>query len=446
MAHPVYNKVSLKLLPLLVVIYLFAYIDRTIVGFAKLQMGADIGLSATAFGLGAGLFFIAYTLCEVPSNLLMVKFGARMWFARIMISWGVVTVAMAWTQGANSFYILRFLLGVAEAGFYPGILYLITQWYPPSVRGRIVGLFLLANPLALAIGSPISGWILEMNGYAGLEGWQWLFILMGIPPILLAFVVLKYLPNRPSEAKWLSDDERRQIELDIEKEETQNGSRTASKLSAPPLSALADKRILLLSAFFLCYPLTGYGLSLWLPSIVADFGTSTSMTGLLSSLPWLAAALALVIVPKRAEKRKNPFAHIAGTLIIAAVGLASSVTLTDPVWRMVALCVAAFGIFAGQPIFWSLPSRLVTGVKAAAGLAFVNSIGSIGGFVGPYGVGLVTDMTGSKEFGVLFLAVWPIYGLMMLILVKRMMLAQKKTHQLDTELADQKPQGTPTHS
>lgn len=426
MPHNVYGKVTLRLIPLLVVIYLFAYIDRTVVGFAQLQMGADIGLSASAFGLGAGIFFVAYALLEVPSNLLLVRFGPRTWFARIMITWGLITMAMAFSQGPTSFYVLRFLLGVAEAGFYPGILYLITQWFPTTRRGRIVGLFLLANPLALAIGSPLAAALLGLDGAAGLQGWQWLFLIVGAPPVLLAFLVLRILPDRPQTATWLTEEDKSRIAADIAREERHSGAVAMHN----PLRALRSPKVLLLAAFFLCYPLTGYGLSMWLPSIISKFGVSTTATGWLATLPWIAAAIALLTIPRRAERRRSPFAHIAITLALAGTGLLLTTATHDPVLQMLTLCMAAFGIFAGQPIFWSLPSRILAGSSAAAGLAFVNSIGSLGGFVGPYGVGAVTDAFGSESAGLVFLSAFALYGLVMLYFVRRMM--QRHTKQAET--------------
>ncbi|BBG03743.1 MULTISPECIES: MFS transporter [Pseudonocardia] len=412
----VYRKVSLRLLPLLVVIYLFAYIDRTVVGFAQLDMGADLGIGAAAFGLGAGLFFLAYAFLEVPSNLLLMRYGPRRWFARIMISWGLVTMAMAFAQGPISFYILRFLLGVAEAGFYPGILYLITRWFPGPRRGRIVGLFLLANPIALALGSPLSGSLLSLDGVGGLAGWQWLFLVVGLPPVLLAFVVLRVLPDHPSDATWLTEQERAIVAADVAADSKQ----VEHVANHHPLAALKDRRVLLLAAGFLAYPLLGYGLSLWLPIIISAFGVSAMATGWLATLPWIAAALALIWVPRRAERKRTPFAHIAGTLVLAGIGLAAGAVFDNPVVQMIALCVAAFGIFAGQPIYWSFPQRMLTGTAAAAGLAFINSVGSIGGFVGPYGVGLVIDGFGTESAGLMFLALWAIYGLVMLVFVRRM--------------------------
>jgi MFS family permease len=396
-----YRQITFKLVPLLVVIYIFAYIDRTIVGFAQLSMSAHIGLSAAAYGFGAGVFFIAYTLLEVPCNLLLVRFGPRIWFARIMISWGLVTMAMAFTQGPTSFYILRFLLGVAEAGFYPGILFLLTKWYPVNRRARVVGLFLLANPVALAIGSPLASGLLQLDGLGTLAGWQWLFLVVGLPPVLLAFVVWKYLPDSPNQATWLS-------------EEKEAGAKTDHN----PLRALKNRKTLVLAFFNLTFPLTVYGLSLWLPSIVKGMGVSPAATGWLAAVPWAFGAVGLIVFPRLVERLGHRYLHMAVALILGGVGLFVSGFVQDIGIQMAALCVAAFGLFAGQPIFWGLPSRFLTGASAAAGLAFINSFGSIGGFVGPYGVGLITNIAGSPTAGLYFLAAFAVYGLVMLLVVR----------------------------
>lgn len=421
----VYRKNMRYLLPLLVVCYLFAFIDRTIVGFAWLEMEADVGLSAAAFGLGAGLFFISYAFCEVPSNLLMLKFGPKIWFSRILITWGIITILMAFVQGPWSFYALRFLLGVAEAGFYPGIIYFITKWFPPSRCGQVIGIFFLANPLALVIGSPLSGLIMQMDGLYQLAGWQWLFILMGLPPVLLSLIVLRSLPNTPQQAHWLNDDERSQIASDIEQEQQQNGVNDAAGQQHHPLRVMKDRRIMMLIAFLMCYPIVGYGLMLWLPSIINKFSTSVMMTGLLSALPWLAAAVAVIVVPRSAARHNTPFLHIGVTLALSVAGLILSVVFNDPLWRMLALCLAAFGIFAGQPIFWSFPARLLKGTDAAVGIAWINAFGIVGGFIGPYGFGVVAQLTGSNENGLVWFIGWGIYGLLMLYPLRRMMRRQR---------------------
>ncbi len=414
----VYSKITWRLLPLLIVIYLFAYIDRTVVGFAKLQMSVDIGLSDAAFGFGAGVFFVGYALFEVPSNLVLTRVGPRRWFARIMISWGVVTIAMALTESEFTFYALRFLLGVAEAGFYPGILYLITRWYPSERRARIVGLFLLANPIALAIGGPLSGAILGIDGFLGLAGWQWLFILVGIPPVVLAFVVLARVPDTPADARWLTTDEVAAVQRDLVASDLRTGATDLRR----PLHVLRDGRVWLLALFFVAYSLIGYGLGLWLPQIIADTGVGTLATGWLSTLPWIAAVLALLVVPRTAERTGTPYLHMWVTLALAAAGFTFSAVLTQPALQMLFLCVAAFGVFAGQPIFWSLPSQILTGTGAAAGLAMVNTLGATGGFLGPFGVGYISEVTGDPRNGLFFLVGFAVYAMTMLIFVRRMML------------------------
>lgn len=415
--NDIYKRVTLRLLPLLIVIYLFAYIDRSVVGFAKLQLSADIGLSDAAYGLGAGIFFIAYAIFEVPSNIILTKVGARAWFARIMISWGAITMAMSLINSEWMFYLLRVLLGAAEAGFYPGILYFITRWFPNTRRARVVGLFLLANPIALAIGGPISGGLMALDGVAGLAGWQWLFLVVGLPPVLLAFVVLKVLPNSPREAKWLTADEVERIENDI----STNDDRTGAIALPHPLAALRNGRVWTFALLFLTYSLMGYALSLWLPQIVSNMGVGTVTTGWLSALPWIAALIALLWIPRRAERRASPYAHMGVVLAIAAVALVVSGVATNPWVQMLALCAAAFGIYAGQPIFWGLPSQVLTGVSAAAALAFINTVGAVGGFVGPYGVGAITELTGDTRWALLALAGVAVYGLVMIALVRRMM-------------------------
>lgn len=413
MEGSVYSKVIKRLIPLLILGYLIAYIDRTVVGYAQLGMSVDLGIGAAAFGFGAGVFFIAYAIFEVPSNLILTKVGARRWFVRIMITWGVVTMAMALAQGPISFYILRFLLGVAEAGFYPGILFFITQWFPSSRRAGVIGMFLLANPIGLAIGGPLAGSLLSLDGLAGLAGWQWLFLGVGAPAIILAFVLLRYLPDHPGEARWLSEEERETIRTDLAQDAEDTGARHFSN----PLRALGEGKVLLLTAFFIVYPLTGYGLALWLPTIIDGFGVSAMTNGWLSTIPWVFAALALYLIPRRADRKGTPYAHIAITLALGGIGLFGSTVFGNSAIQLAFLSLAAFGIFAGQPIFWSIPSRLLTGASAAAGLAFVNSIGSLGGFIGPFGVGAVQELFNSQSAGMYFLAGWAVYGLAMLIAV-----------------------------
>jgi len=389
-----------KLIPFLILLYLVAYVDRSTLGFAKLQMNADAGIGDAAYGLGAGLFFIGYFLCEVPSNVFLVRFGARRWFARILITWGAITVSMSLINGPTSFYVLRFLLGAAEAGFYPGVVFYLSQWFPARHRGRIFGLFLLSQPFALIVTGPLAGGLLGMEGVAGLHGWQWLFILTGMPAILLAWPTLRFFTDTPGDAKWLCAEDRTWLKAELDEEK-----RTGEVVEhANPLRALKDVRVLLLALYFLPYPLAIYGLSMWLPTIIKGFGVSNLTTGFLSAVPYVFAVAGLLIVPRHSDKTDERLVHIACSAALGAAGLFVSAAAQSPVVQLGALCFTAFGLYAAQPIFWTLPSRFLAGPAAAAGIALINSIGNLGGYIGPFAVGAIKQHTGNLADGLYFLA------------------------------------------
>ncbi|BAN27720.1 MFS transporter [Caballeronia insecticola] len=389
-----------KLMPFLALIYVVAYIDRTVVGFAKLHMNAAVGLSDAAYGLGAGLFFIGYFLCEVPSNLALERFGARVWFARILATWGVITMAMALTRGPMSFYALRFLLGAAEAGLYPGILYFLTKWFPLRHRARIIGLLVLAQPLAGIITGPLAGWVLSTQGWFGMSNWQTLFVVSGLPAVLLALPTLRVLPESPAHARWLAPAARAWIERELAKDR----AAYALKSHGKPLAALKDKRVLLLALLFLPFPLAIYGLSLWLPTIIKGFGVSDSMTGLLSAVPYLFAVVGLCIVPRHSDKRRERYWHIAAVTSFGALMLAASAWAGSAPLQFAFICMAAFSLYAIQPVVWALPGQFLSGASAAVGIAAINSIGNLGGYFGPAGVGAIKEHTGSLAAGLYFLA------------------------------------------
>ena len=391
---------TIRIIPFLVLLYLVAYVDRSTLGFAKLQMNSDVGIGDAAYGLGAGLFFIGYFLCEVPSNVLLVRYGARHWFARILITWGAITVAMSLISGPVSFYVLRFLLGAAEAGFYPGVVFYLSQWFPARHRGRIFGLFLLSQPFALIITGPLAGGLLGMEGVAGLHGWQWLFILTGLPAIFLAWPTLRFLADTPREAKWLPAQDRAWLEAELD-QERRSGTRASH---TDLLRTLKDKRVLLLALYFLPYPLAVYGLTTWLPTIIKAFGVSNLTTGFLSAIPFMFAVAGLLIVPRHSDKHDERMIHIACSAGLGAVGLFVSAAAQSHVVQLGALCFTAFGLYAAQPIFWTLPSRLLAGPAAAAGIAIINSIGNLGGYIGPFAVGAIKQHTGSLTDGLYFLA------------------------------------------
>ena len=393
-------KITRRLLPFVGVLYLIAYIDRQNVSFAKLQMVGDLGLTEYAYGLGASLFFIGYFLFEVPSNVILERVGARLWFARIMISWGLVTIALAYTQNAVMFYLLRFLLGACEAGFFPGVLYLLTIWFPFGYRARMVGAFMFYSAIANAVGAPVGGALLDLNGAFGLKGWQWVFLCTGVPAVIGGLVTLVYLNDHPDDAAFLDSSEKQWLRATL----TEEDRRSRKTTHANPFVTLLDKRVLILALWYVTLPLGAYGISYWLPTIVKGFGVSNTVNGLINIIPWLLVALALWIVPKLAARSGNVAAFIAGPALLAALCLVGSVYLPGDALRFACLCVAAAGIFSAQPVFWSLPSSFLTGASAAAGLAAINSVGNLGGFVAQNVVPLIHDLTGSVQAPMLFVA------------------------------------------
>ncbi len=398
MEKAVVRTIMLRLMPLLGLLYMVAYIDRQNISFAKLQMVGDLGLSEAAYGLGAGLFFIGYCLFEIPSNIILERMGARVWFARILGTWGLITVALGFAWTPTSFYILRFLLGVAEAGFFPGALYALTLWFPQAYRARAVGTFMVASAFANAVGSAIGGALLTLDGLGGLRGWQWVFIATGIPALLLVPVVLMVLPRGPAEARWLSDAQKQWLAGVLAREQTEKGIEQ-------PLKALGDRRVLLLAVTFLGFPLGAYGLSYWLPTIVKGFGVSDMANGLLNVIPWLCVAAALWWYPRYTSRRPDRAWYVAAPLVTGAVCLVIANIAPGAPLKFVALCIAAAAIFAGQPGFWALPTRILTGAGAAAGLAAINSVGNLGGFVAQSVVPRIRDETGSDMAPMLFLAI-----------------------------------------
>lgn len=412
-----------RLLPLLGLIYMIAYIDRQNISFAKLQMVGDLGLSESAYGLGASLFFIGYALFEVPSNIFLERVGAPIWFARIMASWGLVTIALAFAWNGASFYILRFFLGVAEAGFFPGVLYSLTLWFPHAYRARAVGIFMIASACANATGAAIGGLLLDLDGVAGLRGWQWIFLVTGVPALLLAPAILWLLPRGPAEARWLSDPQKLWLTEAL-------AGDSEGIVHANPLRALADPRVLLLCAGFLGFPLAAYGLSYWLPTIVRGFGFGNAVNGLLNVIPWLCVAAGLWWVPRHAATRSEQCWHIVIPAIAGALLLVLATILPGFGLKFAALCLAATAIFSGQPIFWSLPPRFLKGASAAAGFAAINSIGNLGGFLAQSLVPQIRDHANSDLAPMLFLSGCLIFTAMLILLVTRRLLPDPRMRPL----------------
>jgi ACS family tartrate transporter-like MFS transporter len=407
-------RVSVRLVPFLIVCYFVAYLDRVNVSFAALTMNKDLGLSASAYGLGAGIFFLAYGVLEVPSNLLLAHFGARRWIARIMVSWGIVSGAMAFIGNETWFYVVRFLLGAAEAGFFPGMIFYLTLWFPAAYRARVIGYFMAAIPLSTVIGAPVSSALLGLEGILRLHGWQWLFILEAVPALLLSVAVLFYLTDKPADAGWLSDDERRWLVDRLAAEERQ---RQATRHYSV-LQALLNPRVLALSLVYFGAVATNYGLSFFLPQIVKAFGMSNLQTGFIAAIPYAVGVIGIVWWGRHSDAKLERRFHTGFAIFIAAAGLMVGAFLNDPTAKMVAFSVAGFGIFGCLPVFWTLPTAFLSGAAAAGGIAIINSIGNLAGFVGPSVMGMIKDSTGSFTNGLLVLAGVAVVALLIVLILR----------------------------
>ena len=392
-----------RIMPLIVLLYFIAYLDRNNVGFAKLTMSEDIGLSAAAYGLGAGMFFLGYALLEIPSNAGMYKFGARKWIARILISWGIFATAMCLVNGPTSFYIIRFLLGAAEAGFFPAILFYLTLWFPAAQRVTVLGIFILAQPVSNALGAPVSGLLLQMDGIWGLQGWQWLYIIEGIPAIILGMLTPVLMTDRPSHARWLADDEREWLTTTMDDELARHSKGQPHHF----LAGLKDPRTIAYSALYFGLVCGIYGLGLWMPTIVAALGDfSTTQVGFIVAIPYTVAAVFVYFWGKRSDRTGNRVLHATISMVMAAIGLLAAGYLVEvnAILALLALTLAAMGIYSAIAPFLAMPATALVGAAAAAGLAMVNSLGNLGGFVAPFAVGLFNDATGDNRSGLVFLS------------------------------------------
>ncbi len=410
----VYAKVTRRLIPFLFVCYLAAYLDRVNVGFAKLQMAGELGFDEAVYGLGAGIFFVGYVLFEVPSNLIMLRVGARVWIARIMLTWGVLSAAMIYVRSPAIFYGLRFLLGVAEAGFIPGVLLYLTYWYPAARRGKITALFLAAIPCASIIGGPVSGLILrELSGSHGISGWQWLFIVEAVPSLVLGIVTLLYLDDRVADVTWLSADEKTLVAAALTREaEDKAGSSHLHQ-------ALGNPRVWLLGMIYFSIACGIYIVSFWLPSLIRRTGVSDPLSiGLLSALPYAAAIVAMIAVNIHADRSRERRWHTILPAVACGIGLALTAgTGFHTAWAIVGLTIAAAGASAAQASFWCIPSAFLGGEAAAAGIALVNSLGNVAGFVSTFVVGWATKLTHGSGSALYFFAAIVIVGSTALLLV-----------------------------
>ena len=394
------RKVSRRLIPFLFLLYVAAYLDRINVGFAQLQMKNALGFSDSVYGLGAGIFFIGYFLFEVPSNLILARVGARVWIARIMITWGLISSAMALVHSPASFYVLRFLLGAAEAGFFPGIIYYLGSWFPAAERAAAVSRFMTATAIAGVIGGPMSAALFGLDGFAGVAGWQWIFIAEGIPSVVLGVTVLFYLTERPDEARWLTAEERLALGARIRAE-----AETIAARGETLRSALLHPIVWCLAALYFSLIIGFYSISFWTPQIIASFSALDRVeVALVSAIPFVAAAIAMVIVGAHSDRTGDRYVHIAVSASVGAVGLAASALGQSPVIGVLALSIAAVGIWSAVPVFWSLPTMFLSGTAAAGAIALINSFGNLGGFVGPFVIGRVHDLTGSYAASLMMVA------------------------------------------
>jgi MFS family permease len=390
-----YAKVTARLLPFLFVSYVAAYLDRVNVGFAKLQMLSDLQFSETVYGLGAGIFFIGYFLFEVPSNIIMHKVGARVWIARIMITWAILSGAMIFVSSPTVFYVLRFFLGVAEAGFFPGIVLYLTYWFPAQRRSRMNALFMIGIPIAGVVGGPLSGWILNaLHGSHGLAGWQWLFVVEAIPSLVLGIITIFYLPNSISAASWLSRDEKQLLEENI-------AGDNAGKADHALSGVFGNLRVWLMAAIYFCCMMGLYGVGFYLPTLIKAAGVKDAFNvGLLTAIPYGCAVVAMLAIAKSADRTRERRWHFAIASALGGLGLMLATIYGDNVTlAMAALSLGTAGLLATMPVFWTYPSAILGGTAAAAGIAMINSIGNLAGFVSPSIIGWMKDITHSTNAG-----------------------------------------------
>ena len=410
------RRINLRLVPFLMVCYFIAFVDRVNVGFAGADLRHDLGLSSTVFGFGSGLFFIAYFVCEVPSNLLLERFGARRWIARIMMTWGLVAACMALITGPWSFYTLRVLLGVAEAGFFPGVILYLTYWYPREHRAKVVGLFMLAIPVSTFVGSPISGVILDgMNGVLGLHGWQWLFVVEAVPAVLLGAATLFLLPDKPANAAWMPAAERDWLDRRLAEEQ-------AVAARAPVMSVwqiMRDKRVMVLGLVYAGSTATNYGLSFWQPQMIKAFGYSNTATGFLNAIPFIVGSVAMVLWGRHSDAKAERVSHTAIALFVSAAGLTACLFVTGLPLTLLALSTALVGCYALKGPFWALSTEWLAAGAAAAGIAQINALGNLAGFVGPFLLGWIKDLTGSYALGMLPMILLAVVGGAAVLLQRR---------------------------
>ncbi|HTC07171.1 MAG TPA: MFS transporter [Acetobacteraceae bacterium] len=408
------RQVARRLLPLLIVCYFVAYLDRVNVGFAALTMNRAFGFTAAVYGFGSGIFFLGYFIFEVPSNVLLSKIGARVWIARILITWGIISAGTAFIVGPVSFYSVRFALGIAEAGFFPGIILYLTWWFPSYYRSRIVGVFMAAIPISNIVGSILSGTLLGLDGWLDLAGWQWLFIIEAVPAVVLGVVFWVYMTDRPSQAHWLAPAQRDWLITRLAAERDRREAIRSYTLR----EAMTDRRVLLLSLVYFGGTFSGYGLVLFQPQIVHRLAAGFGMTGLINAIPYVFAAATMVLWGRHSDHTGERSWHVAIAYCVSSIGLIATSLMVDPIMTMAMLVIAAMGQSSTGPTFWSLPTAMLSGTAAAGGIALINALGNLGGFFGPYLFGLIKDATGgSFMFALIAIAMGPIMSAFVVLML-----------------------------
>jgi MFS transporter, ACS family, tartrate transporter len=391
------QKAALRFVPLLTIAYLFNYLDRTSLGFAALTMNQQLGLTPSQFGFAAGIFFLGYSVFEIPSNLLLYRFGARRWLARIMVSWGLVSAATAFVVGPNSFYGVRLLLGIMEAGFFPGVTFFLAAWFPAQYRTRMLAWFLVGIPLSSLVGGPICGMLLQMDGIWGLRGWQWLFLMVSLPCVPLGFLTLKLLADRPQAAAWLTVEERHALDGVL-------ASEVRERPHASLWAALVDARVLICTAIQFGFTLGSYGIGIWLPLMLKEYHLSNLAIGWIAAIPYLFASVGMILWARRVDAQGGRIVNLALACLLGGLGLLAPIVSSSIGIAVIGFSLALVGVTAARAIFWTIPTRFLTGVAAAGGLAFINSIATVGGFVGPSMMGWLKEFSGSYVVGLLAVA------------------------------------------
>jgi len=412
-------RVGWRCVPILLIAYVTAYIDRVNVGFAAITASKDLGMSPSVFGFGAGLFFLAYLIFETPSNYLMERIGARIWLGRIMVCCGIVAAAMVFVSNATWFYVVRFILGAVEAGLFPGVMLYLTYWFPKSYRARYVSMFAIGIPLASVVGAPISGLLLGLNGVLGLKGWQWLYILEAIPALIIGVLIWVYLTDSPDQAGWLKPEERDWIRRTLEHERAEHPEKGPRMSLLASLRLLLDPRVIVLSIVFFGTGLPSYGLALWLPQIVKSFGLTNAETGVVSAIPFLCGAIAMIYWARRSDAVRERTWHTAIAGIVAAIGMAACYWIASPVATMVALSVSAIGTFGIKGPFLSGISESFSDKTAAVGIAMVVSIGNLSGFAAPWMIGAIKQSTGAFPPALLAVGICTFIGALVIFLQPR---------------------------